>query len=61
MYIRGEGQWIERNANANPIEVFCEKYFYGPLVVAFNENSTSHKLVDFTMNDLNMLDQLNQW
>ena len=54
MYIRGEGQRIEWNANAYPVEVFCEKYFYGPLVVAFNENTNSHKLVDFTVDDMKM-------
>ena len=36
------------------MEVFCEKYFYGPLVVAFNENTNAHKLVDFTADDMKM-------
>lgn len=52
LYVKGEGKRIQRNANANPLEVFCSTHFYGPLVVAYSSNYHPHKLLNFTPEDL---------
>ena len=39
--------------------MYCEKKFYGPLVVSFNSTESPYILQDFTSSDLERLTELN--
>ena len=50
---------LSRNYNAQELELFCHNRFYGPLVVAYNANKAPYYLVDFTVRDLENIEQIN--
>lgn len=52
LYIRGDGQKIQRNANAALLEKFWATYFYGPLWIVFSSTSHPPQLVDWNPEDL---------
>lgn len=41
------------------MELFCHNRFYGPLIVAYNANKAPYYLVDFTLHDLENIEQIN--
>lgn len=47
LYQQTDGQKFKRNEYANELEVFCQRYFYGPLVIALNDANAPFKLYDF--------------
>lgn len=51
---------LSRNYNAQELELFCHNRFYGPLVVAYNLNKQPFYLVNFNLNDLLSIEQINQ-
>ena len=47
LYLKRDITQFPRNAFANQIEVYCSKFFYGPLVVVFCDTKSPYKLHDF--------------
>jgi len=47
LYLKRDITQFPRNAFANQIEVYCSKFFYGPLVVVFCDTKPPYKLHDF--------------
>lgn len=52
LYIRGDGQKIQRNANAALLEKFWATYFYGPLWIVFSSTSHPPQLINWNPEDL---------
>jgi len=55
LYLRGDGQRIQRNANAALLEKFWATYFYGPLWIVFSSTSHPPQLISWSPEDLNDL------
>lgn len=51
---------LSRNYNAQELELFCHNRFYGPLIVAYNVNKQPYFLSDFTLGDLQEIEQINR-
>jgi hypothetical protein len=51
---------LTRNYNAQELELFCHNRFYGPLVVAYNLNKQPYYLVNFSLMDLQNVEQINR-
>ncbi len=47
LYLKRDITQFPRNAFANQIEVYCSKFFYGPLVVVFCDTKPPYKLHEF--------------
>ena len=47
LYLKRDITQFPRNAFANQIEVYCSKFFYGPLVVVFCDTKPPYKLHNF--------------
>ena len=47
LYLKRDITQFPRNAFANQIEVYCSKFFYGPLVVVFCDTKPPYKLQNF--------------
>jgi hypothetical protein len=61
LYLKRDSTQFPRNAFANQIEVYCSKFFYGPLVVVYSDTKPPYKLHDFTpLNLLNEIEPLNE-
>jgi len=59
LYMKSNEKALSRNYNAQELELFCHNRFYGPLVVAYNANKAPYYLVDFTVRDLENIEQIN--
>ena len=51
---------LTRNYNAQELELFCHNRFYGPLIVAFNQNKAPYSLISFTLADLRKIEAINR-
>ena len=51
---------LTRNYNAQELELFCHNRFYGPLVVAFNLSKHPFTLMNFCLQNLLTIEQLNK-
>jgi hypothetical protein len=60
LYMKSTEKALSRNYNAQELELFCHNRFYGPLVVAYNANKSPYYLVDFTISDLENIEQINR-
>lgn len=60
LYMKSSEKALSRNYNAQELELFCHNRFYGPLVVAYNSNKQPYYLVDFTLKDLENIEQINR-
>ena len=48
LFSKSEGETLPRcSDNAYPLEVYCGKMFYGPLVIVFQSIKYPHRLRDF--------------
>ena len=47
LYLKRDSIQFPRNAHANQIEVYCSKFFYGPLVVVFCDTKPPYRLHNF--------------
>lgn len=52
LYLKSDGTKYQRNANANPIEVYCNNYFYGPLIAVYTFSQGNVRFLNFTLDDL---------
>ncbi len=52
LLLKCDGFKFPRNPNAHPIELFCNTEFYGPLVVAMNQNQKPYRLKSFKLDYL---------
>ena len=55
LYLRGDGQKMQRNANASLLEKFWATYFYGPLWIVFSSNTHPPQLISWLPIDLEVL------
>jgi len=61
LYLKRDSTQFPRNAYANQIEVYCSKFFYGPLVVVFGDTNAPYRLHDFPPEYLfDKIDPLNE-
>jgi hypothetical protein len=60
LYMKSSEKALSRNYNAQELELFCHNRFYGPLVVAYNANKSPYYLIDFMLNDLENIEQINR-
>ncbi len=60
LYMKSSEKALSRNYNAQELELFCHNRFYGPLVVAYNMNKQPYYLVNFTLQDLMNIEQINR-
>jgi hypothetical protein len=51
---------LNRNFNAQELELFCHNRFYGPLIVAHNLNKAPFPLVSFSTADLKNIESINR-
>jgi hypothetical protein len=51
---------LNRNYNAQELELFCHNRFYGTLVVAYNYNKAPYYLINFTISDLLNIETINR-
>ena len=59
LYMKSSEKTLTRNYNAQELELFCHNRFYGPLVVALNQNKAPYQLNSFTLSDLNLIEVMN--
>ena len=60
LYMKSSEKTLTRNYNAQELELFCHNRFYGPLVVALNQNKAPYQLNSFTLSDLNLIEVMNR-
>ena len=61
LYLKRDSTQFPRNAYANQIEVYCSKFFYGPLVIVFGDTNPPYRLHDFPPDYLfDKIDPLNE-
>jgi hypothetical protein len=60
LLLKWEGHKFPRNPNAHQFELHWDTVFYGPLVVATNSKEQPYTLDNFTTNDYENLQKLNQ-
>ena len=58
LLLKCEGFKYARNPNAHSVELHCATYFYGPLVIALNDNETPYALHSFSPAQLSVITQL---
>ena len=60
LYMKSSEKTLTRNYNAQELELFCHNRFYGPLVVAFNQNKQPYQLTPFSLKDLTNIETINR-
>eukprot|EP00357_Protocruzia_adherens_P016883 CAMPEP_0115021492 /NCGR_PEP_ID=MMETSP0216-20121206/30925_1 /TAXON_ID=223996 /ORGANISM="Protocruzia adherens, Strain Boccale" /LENGTH=720 /DNA_ID=CAMNT_0002393871 /DNA_START=236 /DNA_END=2398 /DNA_ORIENTATION=+ len=60
LLLKCEGHKFPRNPNAHILELCCGTNFYGPLVVACNQNVAPYTIYDFTLETLSFISETNQ-
>ena len=60
LYMKSSEKTLTRNYNAQELELFCHNRFYGPLVVALNQNKSPYQLLPFTLKDLANIETINK-
>ena len=60
LYMKSTEKTLTRNYNAQELELFCHNRFYGPLVVAFNQNKQPYQLTPFSLKDLLNIETINR-
>lgn len=46
--------------NGYPIEVYCRRQFYGPIIIVYSGFHYPHRLRDFCLSDLNKIESINK-
>ena len=60
LYMKTNEKKLNRNFNAQELELFCHNRFYGPLIVAHNLNKAPFPLVSFSTADLKNIESINR-
>ena len=62
LYIKqSSGMILNRcEKNGYPIEVYCRRQFYGPIIIVYSGFHYPHRLRDFCLSDLNKIESINK-